>query len=135
MTSSGSSLPERRARARTPDVRACLRRGAAAAVLTTLFLLAYGGTLAAYLQQGAPLAQPGDRLLVVFPRDTDVPTALQRLGEAGAVLSDGTGAPPFYRAEVIDGAAGRRLAGDAWVLRLPRSPTLEGCFSLVTEGR
>lgn len=121
-----------------PDALALVRRGLLALLVALVFVLAYGIVLTGYLHQGAALAGPGDRLLVAFPPATGTPEALATLGGAGTLVS-GTllsieGLPPVYRAEVIRSAAGETLAATAWALRIPRQPTLAGCFSLVTSG-
>ncbi len=122
-----------------PDsLPALVRRGLLALLVALVFVLAYGTVLAGYLHQGAALAGPGDRLLVAFPSATGTPEALAELGGAGTLVS-GTllsmeGLPTVYRAEVIRPAAGERLAATTWALRIPRQPTLAGCFSLVTSG-
>lgn len=123
---------------RPDSLKAPVRRVLLTLLVVLVFVLAYGTVLAGYLHQGAALAGPGDRLLVAFPPGTGTPEALVRLGGAGTLVSgtlfSGGGLPTVYRAEVIVPTAGERLAATTWVLRIPRQPTLEGCFNLVTSG-
>jgi hypothetical protein len=111
------------------------RRLALAVALLAGFFVAYGSTLSVVLNQAALLSQPGDRLIVVFPPDVPIATALQRLGSAGTVVSGSSGMPWFYQADVVDAAAAETLSESGWVMRIPQQPTLQGCFSMLTERR
>lgn len=118
---------------RSPSFATLCKRSALAALLLAVFALAYGGTVALLMHQAAFLAAPGDRLMVVFPRDTGTATALERIGAAGATY---TGSSRWiHQAEVIDASAAEQLARDAWVMRFPGRPALEGCFSVARENR
>jgi hypothetical protein len=112
-----------------------MRRLLLVLVLLVVFCAGYGATLSVVLHQAALLAQPGDRVVVVFPPGTPVTVALQRLGSAGAVLSSPRGNPWFYQAEVVDAAAVQHLSAQGWLLRVPQEPTLAGCFGMLTEQR
>ncbi|MEX0729951.1 MAG: hypothetical protein WD057_04145, partial [Aquisalimonadaceae bacterium] len=109
------------------------RHCALATLLLAAFVLAYGGTLAYLFNQASFLTQPGDRLVVVFPPDTPVATALERLGTAGAVLSGTAGMPWYYQAEAVDTGVAERLVRNAWVMRIPGKPTFAGCVAFVTN--
>lgn len=99
--------------------------------LLLAFLLAHGLLLGSFLHQGAPLAQPGDRLMLIFPPRTTVAEALQHVGHSGAALRGARGLPWFSTAEVVAPGAGTALGEAAWPLRLPRQATLASCFSMV----
>lgn len=111
------------------------KRWLTASLLLAAFVLAYGGTLGYLFHEAAFLTQPGDRLVVVFPPDTPVATALERLGTAGATLTGTTGLPGFYQAEALDDTAADRLAPHAWVMRIPGQPTFAGCIAFVLNKR
>lgn len=113
--------------------RVPIHRWAAAAGAVVVFVLAYAGTFTILFHQAAFMAKPGDPLVVVFPQDTTVATAVEQLGSAGTIVSSTVGMPWFYRVEVIDEAAVEALAGVAWVMRIPGQPTLKGCFSVLTD--
>jgi hypothetical protein len=106
-----------------------------AAAVLVVFFAAYAVTLSIVLHQAALLAQPGDRLVVRFSRSTPVDEALGRVGSAGTVLTGTRGLPWFYQVDVVEPAAGRRLAHDGWVLRVPQQPTLQGCFAVLSDRR
>jgi hypothetical protein len=110
-------------------------RLALAAAVLVVFVAAYAGTLSIVLHQAALLAQPGDRLVVRFSRSTPVDEALGRVGSAGTVLTGTRGMPWFYQVDVVEAAAGRRLAQEGWVLRVPQQPTLQGCFAVLSDRR
>ncbi len=100
-----------------------------AATFVTVLIAAYALPLAVTLHAAAVATQPGDRLVVAFSPDTPVPVALERLGRAGTAIAGAAWAPWFYSVEVLDAAAGQRLAAQAWLMRWPTgSQTFAGCF-------
>ncbi len=104
------------------------KRGALAVVLLAAFALAHGGTVVLLMHQAAFLTAPGDRLMIVFPRETSTATALETLGAAGTIYMGSS--RWIHQAEVIDASAAERLARYAWVMRFPGRPALEGCFGV-----
>lgn len=112
-----------------------IRHWLAALLLLGAFVLAYGGTLGYLFHEASLLTQPGDRLVIIFPTDTPVATALEQLGSAGATLTGTTGMPWLYQARALDDSVAERLAPHAWVMRIPGQPTFAGCIAFVLNKR
>lgn len=119
----------------SPDLLTYLRRAGAALGVTLVLAIAYAVPVSLVLREAAFLADPGDRLVVIFPPGTPTGAAVERLGAAGSVFSGTTRLPQVYRADVLDPQAARRLAERAWVMRIPAQPTLSSCFGLVAGER
>ena len=110
-----------------------MRRGFLASALLTTFVVAYGATLTLAFHNAAFLTEPGDRLIVIFPPGTSMPSALERMGAAGTVVVGDGAAGSIYRAEVIEQAAAERLTSQAWVMREPGKPYFQGCIPVPPE--
>ncbi len=101
-----------------------LRPALTALAVTVIALLLVGGVT---LHREGLYALPGEMVIVRFPSDTPTPIALERLADAGTTLVSVGPGSMAYRAHVLDAAAPRRLAEDAWVFRDPFD-SLAQCF-------
>ena len=64
-------------------------------------------------------ALPGETIIVRFPAEVSTPAALQQVADAGASFGGSGPVTHSYRVQVLDAAAPRRLAEEAWILRDP----------------
>jgi hypothetical protein len=109
-----------------------MARGLQALSVLALFCAGYLLVIAIVLNQAADGASTGDRLVIRFA-DGGTPEALQRIGDAGAVVMRQSGGRGFYLTEVLDPEAPTQLRETGLIFRVPTEPTLSSCLAAMSQ--